>query len=223
MKRLFPLLRVVLFLAFWTCLDASADRQVPPVGFVWQDLDAVGGAVLRPSNWFCREIVVKNGVGYLISEEDIYAQDDYVTGMKIKYTQLDEGQKLSASDIARKIYRARQNKGPVSELILGSQSGFSTITFYHDEPVSSGSSLVTHHFVNYLMTNNKARLLIYITFDCPLDLWPEKQRLAQVMLSKMTLVSRSEKEDNQALVPTPMPVTPPAGQETRQPQARHTY
>jgi hypothetical protein len=75
--------------------------------------------------------------------------------------------------------------------------------FYHNESVANAGIVSTHYFISQIMYNDRARLLIHITFNCPLNQWPEKKKYAEVMLADMRLYDFDKSgEPNQASEPT---------------------
>lgn len=195
------MLRYLAIFLFSASASLAVDLRTlppPPSGYVWQALEASGGAIKRPISWTCRAIDVSGGIGYLIAEENLFTTADYRTGFKIKYTYIDPKKTYSASDIVRRIYQKYQKSADNLDLVLTTEGGFSVARFYYNESVKHGGETVTHYFTNQIMYKDSARLLIFISFDCPLDEWPEKKRYAEVMLSDIRVYDFDEKgEPNQ--------------------------
>ena len=203
-------------------IDLSTLPKAPD-GYVWQDLAETGGAIRRPKWWSFREFSATGGIGYVMADGDTtvrerYVPEDYPTSFEIRFMVFDKESHAVPSNVARRFYQDRQEHGVVHDLVLSTSGGFSVMTFYSEEPVSEGAGFVMYYYTSRIMYNDKGRLFIIIAFKCRKSEWDDKKQYAEVMLSDMHLYDFSEKvRPNQALLPTPTAVTPPAAQVSRQP------
>jgi hypothetical protein len=178
----------VAFLVAATVSPAGGDASPAPAGYAWQMLPAINGRVLKPAGWFFSEIENSDGLGYLISEEDISDPKSFRTGLKVKYTVLDPAEGLTApTAIARRIYEARKDRGQISELSIGKSGRFQILEFTHDEQVQDIDGAPWFHFVTAMFADDDRRLLIYVSFNCPRDVWPQKANFCATMLSDIVL------------------------------------
>jgi len=190
--------------------DASAQP-----GYVWFDLDHLGGMVLIPSGWFCREIRGPDETGYQITKEEVIPKNDggltaysnkhidwntnriskgtdYLTGFTIKVISGRLWNESRLSNLAEGVYEDRKREcrfrgGRVSALRIGSIGTYTTRGYDLEIVETVGNVVETQRFVEQILLDTKTPTMIFVTFDCPLSAWLENKGCCERFFATLSL------------------------------------
>ena len=166
----------------------ATGRQVAaPVGYNWQLLPEVNGAVLKPFTWNYKAETSRDAQAYFVTREKIMPGKQFQTGMSLNVVRQITAKSKQAADAYARAFTARSGRGAGQQVLSQETKAQGPLRLYGVRYRVANGAAGAKIIQQWAIANTTTDTFYLLLFESPEKDWPLAWKFGEEMIKQLRL------------------------------------